>query len=671
MSAGVLLLRPEHAGDSTDQLELRLRDHGIPVYRQAMVRLQPTPPEDQQLDQWLQQTWDGIIVVSPNAARIFQHQLGERSWPAGAYYGVGPGTAAQVNELAGRALTYPASQHNSEALLQLPELTEVQDQKWLCLTAAGGRDVLPRTLAERGARVTVAELYERQPIPDALGDMAEWQDQVAIIAVTSAQQAKLFQAAAQKQAADWLAERHWVVPSERIAEQLNQAGIARQQIHLADSALPEAMSRAVQQLREQLGDTTQSQTPKAPRKKPQKRRAKATATKQAESVASTSDHQPEPATAEPKTTGRIGALFLWLLVLSLLGSGSVGGWWLWQEQQALATETERRLSDFREQLAEQDRAAEPADASAAQEARWDEFQQEMTGLISDRLSDERATNRQQLRDLRDRSAAERDAMQTEIDDQARQLTRVNEQLRNLSDQDRSGWYLVEAYDLVTAASHRVWYDYDTSQAVELLDTARDLLVRQSDSRYQPLIRQLERDIELVEELEVADTEAMTRELQSLQSQLRDLPLRDGAKAGEQMAPAREASSELSEWRENLARAWENFSSDVIRIQRVDEHQVALAADQRAVMLASQELQLQLAQQAAISRDQDYYQQSLDLVAQALEQYFDASASSVQQFQDRLAHLQSQSVEPISPPNLLSRAMLRDRVEELQTNGNGR
>ncbi len=104
-----------------------------------------------------------VIAVSPYAAGLLIDWL-DTWWPQTPsgilWYGVGAGTAAV---LAGYGLDarQPTAGHNSEALLDLPELAQLEHQKVLIARGEQGRDLLPEMLKARGAGVTLLPLYRR------------------------------------------------------------------------------------------------------------------------------------------------------------------------------------------------------------------------------------------------------------------------------------------------------------------------------------------------------------------------------------------------------------------------------------------------------------------------------------------------------------------------------
>lgn len=135
---------------------------------------------------------DLLIFVSPNAVRYGLEQLAAYGGlPAGSRLAcVGQGTARALEQQAGRPPDLlPAGGYDSEALLALPALQQVDAQRVVIFRGQGGREQLAETLRARGAQVEYAEVYRRvrpDNDPEQLPDLLR-QDAIDIISVTSSE----------------------------------------------------------------------------------------------------------------------------------------------------------------------------------------------------------------------------------------------------------------------------------------------------------------------------------------------------------------------------------------------------------------------------------------------------------------------------------------------------
>ncbi|PTC00069.1 uroporphyrinogen-III synthase, partial [Thalassospira xiamenensis] len=191
-----------------------------------------------------QQSWDGIVVISKNAALYADALLSQ--WPRSNWFSVGPSSARVTANYARQPVCCPWREHNSEALLKLPELQRLQNQNWLIIRGEGGRELLADTLSARGARVAHWPVYKRQR--RQVDGTALWQNckaQVRVIMVTSAEQLGYFLAAMPTAASSWLQQCQWLVPSERIAGLIPFANHAN--IKVTGSATDERMALAIQE----------------------------------------------------------------------------------------------------------------------------------------------------------------------------------------------------------------------------------------------------------------------------------------------------------------------------------------------------------------------------------------------------------------------------------------
>jgi uroporphyrinogen-III synthase len=131
--------------------------------------------------------FDLAIFVSPTAVERAL-AMADR-WPRPlAVAAVGEGTRRALERAGLRGVIAPREGADSEALLALPELARFSGKRVLIVRGAGGRDLLARSLAERGCRVELAECYRRAPPADAAPLLAAWRaGQVQALTVFSRQ----------------------------------------------------------------------------------------------------------------------------------------------------------------------------------------------------------------------------------------------------------------------------------------------------------------------------------------------------------------------------------------------------------------------------------------------------------------------------------------------------
>jgi uroporphyrinogen-III synthase len=169
---------------------------------------------------------DIVIFISPNAADFGMAAIGTLP-TASSVFAVGPGTArALAAHGVGRAIT-PDGQ-DSEALLALPQLRDVDGKRLVIVRGVGGRALLGDTLAARGAEVHFMECYRRlRPSADAAPLLARWQAG-GIDAVTVASIETLHNLASLlgEAGAPLLARTPFFAPHEKIAAAARSFGIA-------------------------------------------------------------------------------------------------------------------------------------------------------------------------------------------------------------------------------------------------------------------------------------------------------------------------------------------------------------------------------------------------------------------------------------------------------------
>ncbi len=233
----ILLVRPQR---QEDQLLTMLENSAADVTHIPVMRIEPIVESHQVKTQILEvDNFHKAIFVSGNAAELGIEWI-DKYWPmlpvGIEYFAVGERTAALLKDADIHALA-PSGRQNSETLLQLAQLQQLDNQRVIIFRGVGGREILAETLIERGARVEYCELYRRVIDPRQVV-LAQRHGADCLIAHSG----ELIRAMGDAEGT-LFADTAVVVPSERVAAIAKELGYRR--VISAENALPESMLAAV------------------------------------------------------------------------------------------------------------------------------------------------------------------------------------------------------------------------------------------------------------------------------------------------------------------------------------------------------------------------------------------------------------------------------------------
>ena len=176
-------------------------------------------------DKFVSGYYDLVIAVSGNAVECTKRLI-NREWPKAIYIAVGSSTQTLLNEVIDNTALVPENSANSEGLLSLSILQSIRGKRILILRGQGGRELLDKTLVERGAEVTFLESYKRIKLDLNGFDLVNnWQQASINGAIISSTEIlnQLFTLVPNKYKS-WLSKLILYVPSERVAEQASLLG---------------------------------------------------------------------------------------------------------------------------------------------------------------------------------------------------------------------------------------------------------------------------------------------------------------------------------------------------------------------------------------------------------------------------------------------------------------
>ena len=157
MKECVLLTRPE---GENELLASKLASSGWDVLVRPMLKIEGLSPRTQHHSNL--SIFDKIIFVSKNSVRYGLPLMNYGSLESShhnIWLAIGRGTATELQKH-GVSARFPIKS-DTESLLELEELKRPQLNRILIIRGEGGRDLLEKTLIQRGAKVSLCEVYRR------------------------------------------------------------------------------------------------------------------------------------------------------------------------------------------------------------------------------------------------------------------------------------------------------------------------------------------------------------------------------------------------------------------------------------------------------------------------------------------------------------------------------
>ena len=182
---GVLVTRP--SGQERELCELIAGHGGIPLHFPT-THIGPSEAPDLAKKKFQDVgTYQIVIFISPNSVKYGLALLEEvEASITGKIFAVGKGTTRALLSCGIKTVATPEGVFNSESLLAMPDLVDVEGLRILIVRGNGGRQLLGETLHERGAYVEYAEVYTREiATVDPKPLIGNWEREVSIVTATS------------------------------------------------------------------------------------------------------------------------------------------------------------------------------------------------------------------------------------------------------------------------------------------------------------------------------------------------------------------------------------------------------------------------------------------------------------------------------------------------------
>ncbi|MDI4652988.1 MULTISPECIES: uroporphyrinogen-III synthase [Pseudoalteromonas] len=586
----ILITRPEGKGT---ELALELQQAGYQTTLCPVLTLDYLTVNSSELAPL--ENADKIIFISQDAVHALL-KLTPTINKAAQLYAVGQQTADAVYEAFGRRAAVP-KQHDSEGLLELKTLQDVELSNIVLVKGEGGRTTIAKTLKQRGALLNQLVVYKRSAIESEPSKwMDHWQtiDVEGIVITSNAAVDAIFNGLNESQLA-WLKERQFFVASERIADYLKQQNVARTQIHIAAGASDGAMFTCINQQGSKMSEAESKQPAKSVTAQPEKKAQ----------TANTGAKAPVQAKKGISKTGSLA------LLISLLVAGAVGYEFylkLNSDQQSAVALTE--LTDENQRLQQQIDALK----SAQQTMQHSLYNSEQK--VTEALNESAEQTQQQLQ------AA---------------LKRAEQQTFTLNPQ--------EVTSLQRMAEFKLWAEHDYQGAAAVLSRLDSLLAEHPGTG---AIRQaIHQDLQTLHAIEPVAVEAIYLKLHGINQKVDELVF-NAISLPEEVVKEdpNQLSENVSEWRQNLAKSWQQFKDFFVEVRTREDVVIAPFLSEQERHLVKQRLSLYLAQaqDAVLSKQSSVYFSAVDAAHSLVKDYFKQDDAQTKAALKSLAELSKEQLD---------------------------
>jgi len=573
---------------------------------------------------------------------------------------VGAKTASVLAE-AGFTPQVP-EQPDSEGLLALPALVDVNEQTVLIVKGEGGRGLLAKTLIERGAKVIDYIGYRRVPEPDPDSAFKEQLlgANALVFQAASGETLEQLTGLLKRIQCEALLAATLVVPSERVAHMAHEAGwrTVLTAVDASDQAFLDALGieAQIEGIEEQIEDAGPEGHTDAGLKAPaQSSRHRPNTSVAAAMPATPSDKESKVNSAStskrtsspsPPRADRFARFLAVVIVLSAIAAAAAAYVYLWPQWLA-QTQTIQTLQQQLAQVQEDQQRFESG-AQRRLEAGLNAATARVTAMGEERLASAA------------RERAERATLDQRIDDR---LQRLELRLARLTATDRRAWLAQEAAFLIRLASQRLLTSRDIDSAQALLRNADRLLAEADDPRLTLARNAIARDIAQLQAAPRIDTIGLQARFSALVTLVDELRVRP-----EQPTPQAAVSGD-SFW-QRAGAGWQaaltKLSSYLVITRREDARAAIMTPDLEALLRQNLRMLLEQGQIAALSANQSLYDSAIDRAAAFAAQFSAVDPERSAVILSSLSELATQTIAPPLPDLVATDAAVTDAIRLLDT-----
>ncbi len=591
----ILITRPEGKGAALAQ---QLEQAGYQSSSCPVLKITYLTPTSVELSPLVNA--DKIIFVSQDAVHALSALKPAINTKA-QFYGVGQQTADTIYEVFGVRAALP-KQHDSEGLLALKSLAEVDGSNIVLVKGIGGRPEIAKTLKQRGAFLNNCVVYQREPVAQQPADWIDhWQSQNVhgIVITSNAAVDAIFNTLTAAQLT-WLQQCEFYVASERIGDYLQQQKINSTHIHTAAGASDHAMFACINQQGSKMSE--QSATSKV---------EKAAAQPIANNTSNTAKNDTAKANNQTQNnTHKVSKVGSLALVISLLVASGVG----YEFYQKLNAGKVQNLAI--NALTEQNKI----------------LQQELQALKSEQLSLQQALQKSEEQiamALNENSVKNQQALKAA-------LQKVQQSGNTLNPQ--------EVTSLQRMAEFKLWAEQDYSGTSAVLKRLDSLLSDHSGTL--ELRQAITQDIQTLDNIKPVATEAIYLQLNSVIKRIDDLVF-NAVNLPEEASISDEnvLSEDVSDWQQNILNSWNKIVDSFITIRHHEGVLIEPLLTDRERHLITQRIKLNItqAQDALMGKQASIYFNALNDTKRLVNEYFKQDDDATKVVIQTLANLEKESL----------------------------
>ncbi|MDC9527155.1 uroporphyrinogen-III synthase [Pseudoalteromonas sp. Angola-30] len=565
----ILITRPEGKGAALAQ---QLEQAGYQASLFPVLKISYLTPSTAELSPLINA--DKIIFISQDAVTALA-QLKPTINTKAQFYAVGQQTADTIYALFGVRAAVPKL-HDSEGLLALNSLAEVDGSNIVLVKGQAGRPDIAKTLKVRGAFLNNCVVYKREPISAEKTNWTDhWQSlKVQGIVITSNAAVDAIFNNLTEQQLQWLQQCRFYVASERIAAYLQQQQVSSANIHIAAGASDTAMFSCIKQQGSKMSEQSKPVT--------------ADNKTSAKPTMSSDKKAAEKAPSVTNNKQKISKVAVLALIISLTVACGVG-YEFYQKLNAGKAQNVA-VNELKEEnaLLSQELQALKSAQSNLQQALFNSEQK-----VAAALNESAESNQQQLK------AA---------------LQQAQQQGASLNPQ--------EVTSLQRMAEFKLWAEKDYQGASAVLKRLDALL---SEHPGTVAVRQaITQDIQTLDSLKPIPTEAIYLKLNSVLSNIDNLAFNAVNIPQEATEIEKNALSEdVSDWQQNLSNSWNKLVDSFITIRQHEGVAIEPLLTDQERHLINQRIKLNVtqAQDALMSKQASIYFSAISEAKRLVNEYF--------------------------------------------------